>query len=37
MEQRAQKKSPRMHSQLIYNKGTKNIQWQQDSLFEKWY
>ena len=25
------------YSQLIYNKGGKNIQWEEDSVFNKWY
>ena len=28
--------NPHTHSQLIFNKGGKNIQWKKDSLFSKW-
>ena len=28
--------NPNTHSQLIYNKRGKNIQWEKDSLFSKW-
>ena len=35
-EQRAQIK-PQLYSQLIFNKGGKNIKWRKDNLFNKWY
>ena len=38
MEQnREPRKNPCIHGQLIYNKGARNIQWEKDGLFNKWY
>ena len=31
------RKKPKTYSQLIYDKGGKNTQWRNDSLFNKWY
>ena len=28
--------NPHLHSQLIFNRGSKHIQWAKDSLFSKW-
>ena len=29
--------NPNTQDQLIFNKGAKNIKWEKDSLFTKWY
>ena len=38
MEQnRKSKNKPTPYTQLICNRGSKHIQWDKDSLFNKWY
>ena len=29
--------NPHLHGQLIYDKAGKNIQWREQSLFDKWF
>ena len=36
VEQNGEPRNKPTHSQLIFNKGGKNIQWGKDSLFSKW-